>query len=121
MLTSKQRIGNLAEDMACQYLLKQKMTLIQRNYRCRQGEIDLIMLDAAQLVFVEVRSRRSTKFGSGAETVDARKQRKLIATASHYLQKYDARSKQSSRFDVISINTSASDAQILWIKDAFQT
>ena len=121
MLTSKQRIGNHAEDMACQYLLKQKMTLMQRNYRCRQGEIDLIMLDAEQLVFVEVRYRRNTKFGSGAETVDARKQRKLITAATHYLQKHDTSSTRTSRFDVISISATAKESKIQWIKDAFQT
>lgn len=112
--------------MACLYLQKNGLKLVQRNYHCRQGEIDLIMLDAHYLVFIEVRYRRSLRFGSGAESIDRRKQARLIATASHYLQRQQSNNTQAARFDVISIGPESAsiqaqqDAHIAWIKDAFQ-
>ena len=78
--------GQAYETKACLYLQQRGLTLLQRNYRSRHGEIDLIMQEADSLVFVEVRYRRSNRFGSGAESVSYHKQARLIATAAHYLQ-----------------------------------
>ncbi len=111
--------GQAAEDMAWNYLREAGLIPITRNYRSPFGEIDLIMQDQHNLVFVEVRFRRSARFGSAAETVDRRKQRKLVATAQHYLQHNARAARHAARFDVISIMPAGGDYQIEWIKDAF--
>ena len=115
-------IGQAAEDFACHYLQDQGLLLIERNYRCKRGEIDLVMRDASSVVFVEVRYRRNIRFGSGAESVNRHKQAKLIATALHYLQSNKAAAKSPARFDVISITLQGVPghaAEIQWIKNAF--
>ncbi len=107
--------GQLAEDQACLYLQQQGLQLISKNYHCRHGEIDLIMQDGKQLVFVEVRYRANAAFGGALASVDTRKQSKLIATAQYYLQSKAPRA--SARFDVVGI-----DAQnrLQWIPNAFE-
>ena len=107
--------GVLAEEQACQYLEKNGLKLLLRNYRCGMGEIDLIMRDKNDVVFVEVRKRTHTDFASAIESVTKGKQRKIIKTAVHYLQKQNWFDKVQSRFDVIGI----SHDQVEWIKDAF--
>jgi putative endonuclease len=109
--------GHFAEEMARHYLEQQGLRLVERNYRCPPGELDLVMLDGRTVVFVEVRYRRNPRFGTGAETVDKRKQAKLISAALHYLQ--SKRVKQPSRFDVISITPMRAEHEIQWIQNAF--
>ena len=110
--------GLQGEDLALQHLREQGLTLLERNYRSRWGEIDLIMQDAAALVFVEVRLRAESHYGSAAESIGARKRQRLTRTAEHYLQhQRDGR----ARFDVIAITTRDNDNHIEWIKDAFST
>ena len=111
---SAPRIGEEKECLACAYLQEKGLHLLERNYRCRRGEIDLVMREAGTLVFVEVRFRASTRFGTAAETVDSRKQRKLAATASHYLQRNPT--NLPCRFDVIALSGTN---RIDWIRDAF--
>ncbi len=77
--------GALAEQVAAQYLLQQGLKLLQTNYRCRFGEIDLILQDGETCVFTEVRLRSQAAFGGAAASIDARKQAKLIRTAQHFL------------------------------------
>lgn len=112
----RQAQGAEAEAQARRHLQNQGLTLIESNYRCRQGEIDLIMDDRGSTVFVEVRYRRSATFGGGAASVDGRKQARLIAAASHYLQRHPALAQRPARFDVIAIGPGALE----WIRDAFQ-
>jgi putative endonuclease len=107
-------IGGEKEQLACRYLESQGLRLVARNHRCRHGEIDLVMRDADTLVFVEVRYRRSQRFGSAAESVDAHKQRRLAAAAGHYLQGHPC--PLPCRFDVLAIG--AADG-IDWIRNAF--
>jgi len=95
--------GKSAEEFAKQYLQRHGLTLVGQNYRCKYGEIDLIMRDKNTTVFVEVRFRKSQRYGSGAESVDHHKQRKLLATASHYLQSHADAAKRPCRFDVMSL------------------
>ena len=107
--------GQHAEDAALAYLHKQGLRTVARNYRCRGGEIDLIMQDATELVFVEVRLRRNTQFASAMESVDRQKQRRLVTAARHYLQhigRYDA----PCRFDVVGID---GQGTIDWQANAF--
>jgi putative endonuclease len=112
--------GKQAETLAGSYLARQGLLLVQRNYHSRHGEIDLVMTDGDRLVFVEVRYRRQSAFGSGAETVDRRKQARIIACARYYLQQHPAASARPCRFDVIGISGSLKDPQFEWIADAFQ-
>lgn len=113
------RIGQQAEALAKNYLQQHGLKLLTQNYYCRRGEIDLIMQDEQSLVFVEVRYRRSSTFGSALESVDHRKQTKLIVTAEHYLQQNTSRFS-SYRFDVVAITQDNNTPSITWVKDAFQ-
>lgn len=106
--------GREAEDRACALLRRRGLKLVTRNFRCRSGEIDLIMRDADTLVFVEVRLRRNPHFGAGADTVGTRKQARLIAAAQTYLQR--SASTAPCRFDVVSVSANGLD----WIPDAFR-
>ena len=109
--------GMAAENLACSYLQAQGLRLLTRNYRCRQGEIDLIMQDRTHLVFIEVRYRKSTNFGYASETVSRPKQKRLISTAWHYLFEHNKARTACVRFDVIGIDHSQN---INWIKNAFE-
>jgi len=117
--TSRQHTGETAENEACKHLQQHGLQLLERNYRCRQGEIDLIMRDGNCTVFIEVRFRSNSRFCSGAESVDQHKQRKIITTASYYLQQHSQLARQPARFDVISM-AQPGDDNIDWIRDAFQ-
>ena len=108
------QVGALAEDAAWNYLQRQGLQLVQRNYRVRGGEIDIIAHDArGVLVFVEVRARASTTFGGAAASVDARKRARILLAARHYLMRLPA--EVACRFDVIAIE----GGQLHWIRDAF--
>lgn len=111
--------GRAAEDRACRYLTEQGLHLIMRNYRCRHGEIDLVMQDNRTVVFVEVRYRSNPLFASGAETVDRRKRAKLAATALHYLQSHPDKAARPARFDVVSIAGNQGEPHVQWISNAF--
>ena len=120
MATTREQ-GEYTEKLAYQYLEDKGLKLLERNFHSRFGEIDLVMKDNDTLVFVEVRYRRSNNFGSGAETVTASKQSKLIKTASVYLQQHDKMKQYPARFDVVSISGSveASNLEFNWIENAF--
>ncbi|NWG87203.1 MAG: YraN family protein [Hydrogenophilaceae bacterium] len=106
--------GAAAEDRAAEYLQRQGLKLVARNYRCRQGEIDLILREGTTLVFVEVRSRASSAFGGAAASITQAKQAKLIRAAQHYLSLQS--SLPACRFDAVLID--GNDLQ--WLKHAFE-
>jgi putative endonuclease len=108
-----------SEDYALDYLEQHKLKLIARNFRCRRGEIDLVMADHDCLVFIEVRFRKSIAYGSAVESVTRQKQQRIIHTAEVFMQQHPL-PYSSYRFDVVAINTSQSQNEIMWIKDAFQ-
>lgn len=111
--------GRAAEDLAAAHLTGQGLAILTRNYRVAGGEIDLIARHGAELVFVEVRSRRSAAFGSGAESVTPAKRRRLLLAAQHYLATLGQRTPPPCRFDIVSI-TGTLDAQHLdWLRNAF--
>ena len=113
-------IGVGAERIAFGYLQARGLKPICRNFRRRCGEIDLIMLDAATLVFIEVRYRSASSFVSPEWTVDYRKQRKLIATAALFLSENRAYEDSACRFDVVGIDRrDAARVRINWLQDAF--
>jgi putative endonuclease len=107
--------GQQAEQLACEFLIQHGLQLIEKNYRCRHGEIDLVMKDGPQLVFVEVRYRRSLRFGGPLASIDYRKKTHLITCASHYLQ--STRQQGAARFDVVGITE---PNQIDWIQNALE-
>lgn len=110
--------GQLAENAALAYLQAQGLALVERNYRCRGGEIDLIMRDGGKIVFVEVRYRSGTAFGGALASVGKGKQARLIIAASHYLA--TKRIDRPTRFDVAAVSPGQGKLAIQWIKDAFQ-
>lgn len=118
MPTSSQ-IGSAAEDRACAYLQQQGLKLLTRNFRGPRGELDLVMQDRRQVVFVEVRYRRRQHFGSGADSVTASKRDKLVKTALYYLQCHPEVSRLANRFDVVSISGEPPQDEIDWIPNAF--
>lgn len=117
---SEPTAGALAEARAENFLLQQGLVKRAKNYRCKLGEIDLIMQhDTAHettLVFVEVRLRTHTGFANAAESVTHRKQQKIIKTAQYYLQQYGLTDKANCRFDVIAFSDNGNPE---WIKNAF--
>ncbi|SER17457.1 putative endonuclease [Amphritea atlantica] len=120
----RQQIGRDAEQRALDFLRKNGLKLINRNYQCRFGEIDLIMRDRKQLVFVEVRSRRHSNWGGAGLSVDYHKQKKLIKTASYYLSQQKSGNLPVCRFDVIAFEANrdngSGDSCPIWYKDAFR-
>ena len=112
------KIGDAAEALARDYLMKHGLRWITSNYRCRIGEIDLIMHDKDYLVFVEVRARASLTFGGALTSITRKKQQKIVKTAQLYLQTNNLHDKQACRFDVISLE--GSPPNITWIQHAFE-
>lgn len=118
-ILNKRNIGQLAEQSALQFLQKKGWKLLEQNYYCHYGEIDLIMHDQADVVFIEVRYRSRIDYGCAAETVNKSKQKKLIKSAKHFLQKKQWLHKVHSRFDIIAVQGIAQQWQLDWIKNAF--
>ncbi len=115
MKINQNNTGLTAEKLAATFLINHGLKLVAQNYHCRFGEIDLIMMEAKTLVFVEVRLRSSTQFGNAAASITPQKQQKLILTAQHYLQ---AHGESLCRFDAILM--SKVDLQYIeWIRNAF--
>jgi putative endonuclease len=115
-MTSKARArGNLAEALVADYLRARGLRLIERNYTCRLGEIDLILADGPALVFAEVRLRRSLDYGGAAASITSAKRQRILRAARHYLS---GRPERLCRFDVILLDA-LDPARIEWIKDAF--
>jgi putative endonuclease len=119
---STQESGAAAEALARRHLEQQGLRLLAQNWRCKRGELDLVMLDAGTVVFVEVRYRRHSAWGGAAESVDARKREKLSRAAQHFLQQESRWAKYPCRFDVIAITADSQiPAQLDWIQNAFDT
>lgn len=113
--TDKQREGQAGEDLALDYLQRQGLQLVERNFRCKGGEIDLILRAADSLVFVEVRKRANASHGGAAASITAAKQRRLQIAAHVYLQRY--REPPACRFDVIAIEGEALE----WLRNAIES
>jgi len=105
--------------MAESFLSTRGLRLLQRNFSCRLGEIDLVMEDRDTLVFVEVKYRKSSTHGSGADAVNFHKQQRMSRTAAFYLATNPDTAEQFCRFDVVSIDPNKAEQGINWIKNAF--
>ena len=106
--------GQQTEEQALQFLLQQGLQLVERNYRCKQGELDLIMQDQATLVIIEVRFRKTNTYGSALESITPRKQAHIIAATQYYI--IEQHITTAIRFDVIACS---GDGTLHWIKNAF--
>ena len=119
MKTIKQIKGKKAEEIALNHLKKAGLRLIQPNFLCKLGEIDLIMKDQQTIVFVEVRYRKSVRFGTGAETVRYYKQQRIIRAAQVFLKSTKWTNTKPCRFDIVDLTGDLSQPDIRWIKSAF--
>ena len=115
---NKRPVGSTREAEAASYLEKNGYQILEHNYRCRQGEIDLIARDGRYLVFIEVKYRRTLRSGYPEEAVDKRKQQKIWRTARYYLYRHGYGEDTPCRFDVVSITGEGPQA-IRVIRDAF--
>lgn len=106
--------GEQSEQLAQQYLIKQGLQAVEKNYHCKHGELDLIMRDQETIVIIEVRYRKSSKFGGAEESITPTKQSRIIATTQHYL--LVNKIKRAIRFDVIAMS---GNNEINWIQNAF--
>jgi len=106
--------GAAAEALAARFLEARGVRIVERNYRCRGGEIDIIANDGATLVFVEVRLRRDNAFGGAAASITAAKQRRLALAARHYLGRLGR--EPPCRFDAILLD-SLEPERIQWLRD----
>ena len=107
--------GRAAEDLVADFLVRHGLTILARNYRCRRGEIDLVVREGGTCVFVEVRLRRSDRYGGAGGSIDRRKQARLIAAARHWLA---GKPDQPCRFDAVLLED-LDVSRLEWIRDAF--
>lgn len=114
-------IGDYGESLAEAYLISMGFIIINKNFKCKQGEIDLICRDGSYITFVEVKSRYSSQFGTPADSVTYTKQKKIFKTAQFYIMKYMLHNN-NFRFDVVEIilNSNNDNYNISLIKNAFQ-
>lgn len=120
MLTQRQEKGRRAEELAAQFLRAHGCTILERNFRRRLGELDLIARRDGVLVIAEVRTRASARYGSAAASVDARKQRRIARAAQLLLQRRADLARLPVRFDVIVVSDPYSASPgIEWIQHAF--
>lgn len=121
MLTQRQRSGKLAEDLAAEFLRARGCEILERNYVRRLGELDLVAREGSVLVIAEVRTRSHGAFGSAAESVDRRKQRRITRAAQQLLQQRAELARLPVRFDVLVVSDlNATQPRIEWIRHAFE-
>ncbi|GMR16997.1 MAG: YraN family protein [Gammaproteobacteria bacterium] len=124
---SAKSLGRAAEGLAERYLVGNGLLLVERNFLCRHGEIDLVMRDGGTLIFVEVRLRHANRFASAAASVNLRKQRKLVRAAGIYLGRRRQFRQYAVRFDVLALDArhagscrTSDEFTIQWLRDAFR-
>jgi putative endonuclease len=115
----RKQAGLAGEAAALAYLENAGLQLVLRNFRCKAGEIDLVMLDGATLALVEVRYRAGNQFGGAAASVDWKKQRRLANAAQYLLMQRPDLQRYPARFDVVAISSDADAGGIDWIRAAF--
>lgn len=120
--TYQQRIGQHAEDIAAEFLRTRGVVILERNYRRRLGELDIIARDGDVLIIAEVRMRASDRFGGAAASVNGRKQQRVVRAAAQLLQQRKDFSHLRVRFDVLAVSeTVAGSPTVQWLQHAFLT
>lgn len=115
-MLNKRQTGTQYEQLAVLFLEGEGYRILERNFRCRQGEIDIIALDREYLVFLEVKYRKDDRMGTGAEAVGPAKQQKIVRCARYYLMKHPKYEREPCRFDVVSV----CGEKVTLYRDAFQ-
>lgn len=111
-------LGKQGEDLACRELRRRDYTIVERRFRTRLGEIDIVALDGQTLVFIEVKARSGSRFGTGFDAVTPSKRRRICAMARDYLARHGA-ADAACRFDVVSIDMSRSRPEVTVVVGAF--
>jgi putative endonuclease len=119
MPNARQRYGQMAETIAVDHLKARGYKILAQNYRTRLGEIDVIAGDGDTIVFVEVKARRSNRYGNPKAAVTREKQRKISMVALQYLKQNDL-THCSARFDVVAIGGPQTGSEIEIVKNAFE-
>jgi putative endonuclease len=119
MPDARQVLGAEGERAAEQFLRRQRYTIVQRNYRCPVGELDLVALDRGAVVFIEVKTRTQPGCGSPLEAVDQRKQRQIQRAAQYYLSAHRLRDRDA-RFDVVGVWYEGGRLQCELVRNAFE-
>jgi len=120
MTVARQQLGHSGEDLAARHLQQSGYDILNRNYRTRLGEVDIIARDGDTLVFVEVKVRRNSNFGSAKAAVTAAKQRRLSMVALQYLKSPAGRRFTGARFDVVAVDLQGDETRIELVRSAFQ-
>lgn len=119
MNNTRQLLGKEGERVAEQYLRKKGYRVVERNYRCSAGEVDLIVLDRRVIVFVEVKTRTDHRFGTPLEAVEFRKQHKMIQAAQFFLSQKKLH-QRDARFDVVGISWPGGEPLVEHVQNAFE-
>ena len=120
--TYQQRIGQRAEDIAADFLRARGLVIVERNYRRRLGELDIVARDGEVLILAEVRTRASDRYGGAAASVDGRKQQRLVRAAAQLLQQRKDFSHLRVRFDVLAVSEAgAGSPKVQWLQHVFLT
>lgn len=112
--------GQWAETMALGHLRAQGLIVVERNYSCRRGELDLICLDGPELAFVEVRYRQPGALVDALESIDEQKMARIRTAATHFLNARSEHATRVCRFDVVTVSGTQTAPSIDWLKDAFE-
>ena len=115
----RQALGRWGEDLAVRHLHAQGLEVVDRNWRCRDGELDIVARDGRCLVFVEVKARSGTGYGEPAEAVSPRKARRIHALAAKWLAEHRPEGRWDVRFDVVSVLRTRGLPQVLHLRGAF--
>ena len=117
---NKREMGSYYENLACEHIVSSGGKILSRNFRCKRGEIDIIAKDGKYLVFVEVKYRTSTRYGTAEAAVDFRKQRVICRVSDYYIKRFGISSDYPIRYDVVTIAVDETSAiHIRWHKNAF--
>ena len=119
MNNTRQLLGKEGEKVAERYLRKKGYRVVERNYRCSAGEVDLIVLDRRVIVFVEVKTRTDHRFGTPLEAVEFRKQQKMIQAAQFFLSQKKLH-QRDARFNVVGISWPGDEPLIEHVQNAFE-
>ena len=116
---NKRDIGQDTESLACSFLVSQGARILEKNYRCRQGEIDIIALDGRYICFIEVKYRQNDRYGEPQEAVTVRKIQHICKVSKFYLYSKYKSYDLPVRYDVIAISPEEKILTFKWIKNAF--
>ena len=118
MTIQRQVLGKLGEDLAVEELERRGYAILARRYRTRHGEIDIVARDGETIVFVEVKAKETAEFGTAAEAVTVRKQRRVVSMAVDYLAR-NRLTGHPCRFDVVAIDGVGESAVLTVYRGAF--